>query len=162
YDGSPDSRLYNRFVTEGTAYVTDGKVPADRQVFILSYYMKDTAYDFFMQKVSSNFEDWTLHRFFEELFNYCFPISFRSEQRKKLNRTFQNDRSVPAYVHELEELFNLIGMVDERDQVIKLWNGLRVSIQQGLWRDHYNPEISSWDEVVDQASSFHPNHHAPV
>lgn len=86
-------------------------------------YMIDATYDFFTQKVSSNFEDCTLHHFFEELFNYCLSIRFRSKWRKKLNCTFQNDRSVSAYIHKLEEFFNLIGMVDERDQVIKLWNG---------------------------------------
>ena len=73
------------------------------------------------------------------------------EQRKRLRCCFQDNRSVSAYVHELEELFNLIGMVSEREQVIKLWDGLCMSIQQSLWRDHYNPKISSWNEVVSQA-----------
>lgn len=59
-----------------------------------------------------------------------------------------------SYVHKLEELFNLIGSVDERDQVIKLWNGLRASIQQALWRDHYNPEISSWEDIVNHAETI--------
>ena len=27
YDGSPDVQAFNRFVTEGTAYVVDGHVP---------------------------------------------------------------------------------------------------------------------------------------
>ena len=47
-------------------------------------------------------------------------------------------------------MFNLIGNITEQDKVIKLWDGLRDDIQENLWRNNYNPEISSWDEVVDQ------------
>ncbi|KAF9470430.1 hypothetical protein BDN70DRAFT_821386, partial [Pholiota conissans] len=147
YDGTADSRLFHRFVTEGTAYVVDGRVPEDRQVFVLSYYLSGPAYDYFTQKFALNFDKCTLSEFFDGLFNYCFPVNYRLEQRNKLERAFQNDKSVSAYVHELEELFNLIGITNERDKVIKLWTGLDITIQQALWQDHYNPEISSWDAV---------------
>ncbi|KAJ3514054.1 hypothetical protein NLJ89_g2595 [Agrocybe chaxingu] len=151
YDGTADTRSYNRFVTEGTAYVHDGRVPRDRRVFVLSYYLSGIAYDFYVQKVSMNVHEWSLPEFFAELFNYAFPINYRMEQRAKLKRTFQNDKRVSAYVHELEELYNMIGVNDPREKVIKLWNGLRASIQRGLWRDHLNPEISSWNDVVNHA-----------
>ncbi|KAF9473461.1 hypothetical protein BDN70DRAFT_817190, partial [Pholiota conissans] len=147
YDGAPDSRLFSRFVTEGTAYVVDCRVPKDRQVFILSYYLSGPAYDYFTHKVALNFDQFTLSEFFDGLFNYCFPVNYRSEQRDKLERAFQDDKSVSAYVHELEELFNFIGITNERDKVIKLWHGLDGTIQQALWRDQYNPDINSWDAV---------------
>ena len=73
------------------------------------------------------------------------------EQRLKLSQCFQN-KNVPAYAHELEELYNMIGAGDEREKVIKLWNVLRSSIQQGLWQDRLNPETCTWEEVADHAS----------
>jgi hypothetical protein len=152
YDGSADARAFNRFVTEGTAYVVDGRVPRNRQVFVLSYYLDKIAYDFYTQKVSMNFSEWNLQEFFEELFNYCFPVNYRMEQRLKLKKCFQNEKKVSAYIHELEELYNMIGAGDEREKVIKLWYGLRSSIQQGLWRDRLNPETSTWEEVADHAA----------
>jgi len=152
YDGAADARAYNRFVTEGTTYVYDGRVPRNRRVFVLSYYLDGVAYDFYTQKVSMNFANWTLQEFFEELYNYCFPVNYRMEQRLKLKRLFQNDKKVSTYVHELEELYNMIGAVDYREKVIKLWYGLRTSIQQGLWRDLFNPETSTWEEVADHAA----------
>ena len=152
YDGSPDARAFNRFVTEGTAFVVDGRVPRNRQVFVLSYYLDKTAYDFYIQKVSMNFSEWKLQEFFEELFNYCFPVNYRMGQRLKLKKCFQNEKKVSTYVHELEELYNMIGAVDKREKVIKLWYGLRSSIQQGLWRDRLNPETSTWEEVADHAA----------
>ena len=45
----------------------------------------------------------------------------------------------------------MIGDILERDQVLKFWNGSRLVIQKGLWRDNLNPETSSWAVVVAQA-----------
>lgn len=45
----------------------------------------------------------------------------------------------------------MIGTTDTREKVIKLWEGLCSSIQQALYRDGYNPDISTWDEVIQHA-----------
>jgi len=98
-----------------------------------------------------NNEKWDLKEFFESMFDYCFPVNYRTKQQDKLKRTYQNNKTVTAFVYELEELYNMIGSTAERDKVLKLWYGLRTSIQQALWRDGFNPEISLWDEVVNGA-----------
>ena len=151
YDGKADARLYHRFVRESEAYLRDGKVEKRRRIFLLSYYLTGKAYDFYTQKVSSNEENWTLRQFYDELFNYCFPVDYRTQLRKNLNKSHQNDKSIAEYTHELHELFIMIGDVSERDRVLKFWNGVRPIIQKGLWRDNLNPETSSWDRVVAQA-----------
>lgn len=158
YDGTPDSRAFNRFVTEGTTYVIDGRVRKDRQIFVLSYYLTGIAYDFYVQKVSMNFSQWNLRQFFEQLFDYCFPVNYRAEQRNKLEHCHQKDRKVSAYVHELEELYNMIGTTDYRGKVVKLWDGLRPSIQKELYRSGYNPDLSSWDDVVHYAEIIELSH----
>ena len=124
YDGSPDGQAYHCFVTEGSDYVQTGKVSKTHQVFVLSYYLKSHAYDFYTQKVVLNVYSWTLQQFFEELFNYCFPINYRMKQCERLHHAFQHEKSVSNYCYELEELYNMIGTVDERDKVIRLWDGL--------------------------------------
>jgi len=151
YDGTPDPRKFNRFVSEGTAYVHDGEVPEDRQAFVLSYYMTDTAYDYWINKVADDFRSSRLQDFFEGLFNYVFPVNYRSQQRTKLMRFHQNNKKVAQYVHELEELFSMVGSIGKREKVVKLWRGLRPSIQQGLYRDGLNEEVLQWDHVVTQA-----------
>jgi hypothetical protein len=36
------------------------------------------AYKFYMQKFASNdLNNWNLHKFFTELFNFCFPVNYR-------------------------------------------------------------------------------------
>ena len=57
YDGSPDPRLYHRFVRESNAYVRDGKVHQKRRVHVIAYHLEGKAYDFYMQKVADTEED---------------------------------------------------------------------------------------------------------
>ena len=151
YDGCADARAYHRFVRESEAYLKDGKVRGRRRVFLLSYYLSGKAYDFYTQRVASNEEEWSLRDFYNELFNYCFPVDYRMQIRRTLARCHQNERSVSEYTHELHELFNMIGDISERDQVLKFWNGARTGIQKELWRNNLNPEISSWNQVTAQA-----------
>ena len=151
YDGSADSQAYHRFVRESEAYLRDGKVKGQRKIFLLSYYLTNKAYDFYTQKVANDESNWTLGQFYDELFNYCFPVDYRMQLRRSLARCHQNEKTVSEYTHELNELFNMIGDIPERDQVLKFWNGSRPIIQKGLWRDNLNPETSSWTRVVAQA-----------
>ena len=152
YDGSGDARSYRQFVRESEAYLRDGKVRGRRRIFLLSYYLADKAYDFYTQKVANHERDWTLTRFYDELFNYCFPVDYRLQLWKNLARCHQNEKSVAEFTHELNELFNMIGDISERDMVLKFWNGSRPVIQKGLWRDNLNPEASSW--VTSANSDF--------
>jgi hypothetical protein len=66
---------------EGMAYLVDGKVKHWQQVFVLSYYLKGKAYDFYTQSVN---EQWTM---FESMFDYCFPVNYQTEQQDKLKRS---------------------------------------------------------------------------
>ncbi|PPR02115.1 hypothetical protein CVT26_008845, partial [Gymnopilus dilepis] len=151
YNGQPVLADYHRFVREASSYIRMSKIKKNDKMFVLSHFLKDKAYQFYIQVVTINEEDWTLDQFFTELFNYCFPVDYRMKMRRKLNKTFQNEKTVHAYAYELEELFNMIGVVDERAKVIKLWEGLRSNIRRSLWRDGLNPEVSTWKEIITQA-----------
>jgi hypothetical protein len=151
YNGDADAHAYHRFVKESMAYVEDNRIKAKCRAFALSYFLDGKAYDFYIQKVSRNEEDWSLDEFYTELFNFCFPLNYRMQMRKKLDRAYQNEKSVSEYAHELEELFNMIGSIDEREQVVKFWKGCKPIIQKALWRDGLNPDVSSWDEVTCKA-----------
>ena len=151
YDGAANSRAFHRFVTEDTAFVEAGGVRTKEQVFILSHYLSGKAHEFYVHEVSSNPYKWRLRDFFLELFNSCFPIDFRTKQREKLKRAYQNKRSVRDYISELNELWNIIGGVSEHDQVTKLWLGFNNYIQTELWKDKLNPEKSTLKQVIATA-----------
>ena len=117
-----------------------------------------------MQKVSLSPHEWTLREFFVQLFNYCFPSDYRTELREKLRNFFQNNKTVCDYSFELKELFNMIGIVDEREKMVKFWNELLAPLQKQLWIYGLNPEIYSWDEIQEGAETletsekFDPQH----
>jgi hypothetical protein len=115
----------------------------------------------YVRKVSGDPYRWRLKEFFTELFNYCFPINFRMKQREKLNRCYQNDKTVREYIYELSELWNTIGDVDERQKVSFLWTGLTASIQTELWKKELNPESSSFREVRNAAEIIEIAHSIP-
>ncbi|KAG7097893.1 hypothetical protein E1B28_005206 [Marasmius oreades] len=151
YDGSPDVRAIIKFVTEAMAYLCDGQVPHNRRVFRISKYLTGKAYQFYLSVVANAPFDWRIQKFFTELYNYCFPLTYRLDQRRKLKRSFQNDKPVRDYLAELNDLFNMVGLIDEREKVHKLWSGLTRKIQKGLWREKLNPEISSYEDVARAA-----------
>ena len=47
YDGAADAHSYYQFVTEGTDYVVSGHIHQWQRVFMLLYYLKGKAYDFY-------------------------------------------------------------------------------------------------------------------
>ena len=162
YDRSPDSRSFHQFLTKGTTYVKDGKVERHKRVFILVHYLKGRAREFYTREVSGDPYRWRLKDFFTELFNYCFPINFRMKQREKLNRCYQNDKTVHEYIYELSELWNMIGNIGERQKVTCLWTGLSATIQTKLWKKELNPESSSFHEVKNVAEIIEIAHLVPT
>ncbi|KAJ3816255.1 hypothetical protein F5880DRAFT_1619564 [Lentinula raphanica] len=151
YDGSVDVNAFIKFVTEGTAYVRDGRVPKNRRVLKLSKYLTGRAYQFYLTTVANSPFDWRLKQFLTELYNFCFPLTFRLDQRRKLKRCFQNEKTVREHLAELNDLFNTIGLIDEREKVHKLWSSLNRKIQKGLWSEKLNPELSTYDQVASTA-----------
>lgn len=132
---------------EGEAYLCDGKVWPRQQVRLLAHYLKGKAYDFFMQKVATDSESWDLHIFFTELFNYCFPIDYWQQMRVKIKNIYQrHTQSISEYVHELQEVFNMVGVLTPELRVIKLWYSLWPGIQHGL-----HPDLSTWEEIFAKA-----------
>ena len=134
YDGAADSRAYHRFVMEGQAYLRDGKVHRERQIRILAHYLDGKAHNFYMQKVATDDpKNWDLHKFFTELFNYCFPVDYRQQMRIKLENFHQKQgQSVSEFVFELQELFSMVGTMPQEMKVIKLWYSLNSRIQKAL------------------------------
>ena len=138
---------------EGEAYLQDGRVSQERQIRILAHYLKGKSYNFYMQKVAPDDpENWDLPKFFTELFNFCFPIDYRQQMRLKMEGMTQgHNQSVSEYIHEIQEVFNMVGALTPESKVIKLWYSLRPNIQRALWRDGLHPDTSNWDEIVTKA-----------
>ncbi|KAF7796945.1 hypothetical protein EIP86_008131 [Pleurotus ostreatoroseus] len=154
YNGKPDVQVFHKFIQEVDRYIRGYDLEPSEYAATISYYLTGHAYEFYTMEVSENPSSWTLHRFFVGLFNHCFPVNFRLEQREKLRDFSQGSRSVRRYVHELKTLFMMAGVISDGDKVLRLWNGLNEYLQEKLWDFNYSPTHSKWDEVVDAATRF--------
>ena len=85
YDGSMNTRTFHKFVMEATHYMKDGQAAKHHQVAMLARFLSGTAYDYYVQKVVYDPERWFLKRFFQGLFDYCFPVNFLGIQQKNLS-----------------------------------------------------------------------------
>jgi hypothetical protein len=128
-----------------------GRVPKDKQVYYVSYCLDGKALDFYNQVVSKDERNWDLKRFFIELFEFCFPVDFRNAQRKQLNRCFQGQKSVAAHVAEWSHIWNLIGLEDTEEKIVKLFNSFSYAVQTEVYRKDIDPEANTWEEVVKAA-----------
>jgi hypothetical protein len=151
YTGEPDTNRIHRFAREASTYVKMGQVAEEDQVFFVSYFLDDKALDFYNQVVIPSEEDWNLERFFVELFQFCFPVDFRNKQRKRLNQCFQNEKTVAAHVAEWSQIFNTIGMPDNQEKIVSLFNSFNFDVQTELYRKKLDPEVSTWEQVVKGA-----------
>ena len=73
------------------------------------------------------------------------------QMQKKLKCYQGDNKTITEYVYELQELFNMIRAIPDRNKVIQFWYGIKPIIQKGLWRDNLNPDMSTWEEVVSRA-----------
>ncbi|KAJ7751345.1 hypothetical protein B0H16DRAFT_1840544 [Mycena metata] len=151
YSGEANANVFQRFARESSTYVKMGRVPDDEQIYFVSYYLDGKALDFYNQVVILKKESWSLRTFFVELFEFCFPVDFRNEQRKRLKRCYQNDKSVAAHVAEWSEIFNTIGAPETQEKVVQLFNSFNFDVQTEIYRKGKDPEVSTWDEVVRSA-----------
>ncbi|KAJ3741569.1 hypothetical protein DFH05DRAFT_1559358 [Lentinula detonsa] len=164
YNGTPNVQTFLKFSTEVTEYLRDANIHRSRWVFRASKYLSESAYECYLAVAADDPFIWNLKDFLIELYNHCFPITYRLEQRTKLKRFYQGSWTVRQYCMKLKELFNTVGVMDEREKIHKLWSGFTTTIQQGLWQKELHPEYSTYAEiervaalveVVDNVKNMH-------
>ncbi|KAI0069417.1 hypothetical protein K474DRAFT_1562302, partial [Panus rudis PR-1116 ss-1] len=105
-----------------------------------TYYMADIADRRHPRKMS-------VDQFLTGLFNYCFPIDFKSTMRQRVNDFIQRDHSVKEYAYRLKMFLNLAGIRDHADRVQRLWDGFKPEIQDALWDHKMSPDVHRWKQV---------------
>ncbi len=132
-------------------YVCNGMVPKKSCIPKIAQYLMGVAHNFYISKVADDARNWRMKKFFTELYNHCFPLTYRLDQRQKLQRAYQYNKTVCQFTMELAELFNTIGIMDKHEKVHKLWTSLNASIQQGLRREKLTPETALYSQVKQTA-----------
>ncbi|KZT26147.1 hypothetical protein NEOLEDRAFT_1113526, partial [Neolentinus lepideus HHB14362 ss-1] len=97
---------------------------------------------------------WSLKRFLEELFNYCFPVNFRTIQRERYLAYRQDGHSIRDYKRHLEELADSVGNISKRDFVIRFWQGADKYLRVQWAKDGYDPEKSKILDLQESGERY--------
>ncbi|KIY50309.1 hypothetical protein FISHEDRAFT_39742, partial [Fistulina hepatica ATCC 64428] len=147
YTGVDNDEFFWKYVQETNQYLEDGNVRPHRQVDIAARFVSGKAQEFYVQNILLSGEHWLLDQWYEELFDFCFPINYCDTSRTNLRRCYQNGRDVREYFYELNRYWNALGETTERTQVIKFWEGLDAWIEEELILDGYDVDVHSLKEV---------------
>ncbi|KAG6842803.1 hypothetical protein H0H93_003359, partial [Arthromyces matolae] len=88
------------------------------------------------------------------LFDYCFPPNFRIVEQRKLTSFVQGNLTVREYASELKTLFMIVGHKTMRKKIRKLWDGLAPRLQGKLFENKFDPERSSFADIVENAEIY--------
>ncbi|KAF4568138.1 hypothetical protein EYR36_010147, partial [Pleurotus pulmonarius] len=118
---------------------------------MVARYTEGKAHTYYLNVIAAHEEKWTLEEYFRNIFDVCFPLNFRENQQKQLYRFRQDALTVKEYVTELTELIDLVGNISPQERVVKLFKGLGMDLQIAIRRRGLSPEVSSWEDVLEEA-----------
>ncbi len=84
YNGKPNSELFLTFMDDTNAYLREGGVPRKDRVCKIGAFLTGKAQQFYCSTIRDQARHWHLKPFFKKLYNYCFPLTYRMEQRRLL------------------------------------------------------------------------------
>ncbi len=84
YNGEPNSELFLTFMDDANTYLCEGGVPRKDCVHKIGAFLTGKAQQFYHSMIRDQAQRWHLKPFFKELYNYCFPLMYRMEQRRLL------------------------------------------------------------------------------
>ncbi|KAJ7041362.1 hypothetical protein C8F04DRAFT_1253067 [Mycena alexandri] len=154
YNGEPVFATIERWTYEARQWTTESYIRPKMRVSRVSKYLGGRALSWYMRVVAKNAKKWTLKKFLEALFNQCFPIDFRSIQRKKFQNYAQRGHPVKEYKTDLEVLADSIGDITPRGLIVQFWDGADYEMRRRWAGDGFDPETSTLDELEAAAINY--------
>ncbi|KDQ22484.1 hypothetical protein PLEOSDRAFT_1087106 [Pleurotus ostreatus PC15] len=151
YKGEPIVATFNRWMRESVNFLEDAQVEPSKQIRMVARYTEGKAHTYYLNVIADHEEEWSLEDYFRDIFDACFPSNFCESQRRRLYRFRRDTLTVKEYVAELTEIVDLVGDISPRERVVKFFKGLNFELQIAVRRRGLSPEVSSWDEILDEA-----------
>lgn len=129
YNGDPDPEKFYKFATQAKEFIKGYRVKHAQVAQTIAHYLEGKAYNFYANTVSQKAYKWDLRKLLVGIFDYCFPLTFRMQQRAKLHNARQGDKTVCDFAHELENLIRMVGVMSKQERVDRLWFGLNSAIR---------------------------------
>ena len=107
-----------------------------------------------MSRVARSPEECSLKEFYQDLFEYCFPLNYRCKLRERFAALSQMGHAVRDFKREIERLGAWLSDVTDKDMAIQFWKGIHPYLRVELAGEDLNHENSSLDTLVKYATRF--------
>ncbi|KAJ7678874.1 hypothetical protein DFH06DRAFT_1315850 [Mycena polygramma] len=154
YNGEANFNTIERWTYEAREWTKESYIRPNMKVSRVSKYLGGRALNWYMRVVAKGAKKWRLKKFFEALFNHCFPVDFRSIQRKKFQSFAQRGHSIKEYRTDLEVLADSVGDITTRGLVVQFWDGADYEMRRRWAGDGFDPETSTLKELEAAAINY--------
>jgi hypothetical protein len=150
YSGEPKAGTFKKWVREIRDWTHNGRLSDSQAIRCCGKYSTGKAYRFYEQEICTRKKKYSLSEYFMALFNYCFPASFRMQQRDKFDACKQNDMSAIDYLRKLQDVADTVGDITEDDIVLAFFRRASVYLRVKLADAGYEPSDLTLDQLEDK------------
>ncbi|QRW18769.1 Transposon Ty3-G Gag-Pol polyprotein [Rhizoctonia solani] len=151
YKGEADINKYDMFIFNYKLYLSDTKLSDRKAVLTVSQFLEDKAATWYMMNVAPDPEAYTMETIYVGLYEYCFPPDFKEEVRRQYNQKRQGDLSVQDYFAELARLCRRLRDIDNRQHVLRIWEGAAQYIKVEWALKYMQPETTDIETLREAA-----------
>jgi hypothetical protein len=154
YDGKADLHAFTLYVHQTMDYIHAGQILKRQHVIVAGRFLSSRASEYYISQVAASAEKWTVHNFFSGLFNEIFQQNYLSVIRHEIQLLTQGDQRIRYYATKLNAKYTLLPKESKRAKILKLWDGLHLATRCELIKKGFNPEITDWDTIVNEAKKI--------
>ncbi|CEL62322.1 hypothetical protein RSOLAG1IB_12547 [Rhizoctonia solani AG-1 IB] len=151
YKGEANIDKYDMFIFNYKLYLSDTKLSDRKAVLTVSRFLEDKAATWYMMNVAPDPESYTMEAIYVGLYEYCFPPDFKEEVRRQYNQKRQGDSSVQDYFAELARLRRRLRDIDDRQHVLRAWEGAAQYIKVEWALKYMQPETTDIETLREAA-----------
>ena len=152
YDGKPDLDVFDSWTFSIVNYMEFMRADDESMIRLLETLVTGIAKQFYMSSVARKPHKFTVARFIRKLFDYCFPDDVIERLRRRWENLTQGKKRVRDYARELENLARKFREMNERQVVLKFWNGLHGELRGDMVLLDIDPEVDGLDRIIRYAS----------
>ncbi|QRW21230.1 Zinc finger, CCHC-type [Rhizoctonia solani] len=139
------------FIFNYKLYLSDTKLSNRKAVLSVSQFLEDKAATWYMMNVAPDPEAYTMETIYVGLYKYCFPPDFKEEVRRQYNQKQQGDLSIQDYFAKLARLRCRLRDIDNRQHVLRIWEGAAQYIKIEWALKYMQPETTDIDTLQEAA-----------
>ncbi|KIM76333.1 hypothetical protein PILCRDRAFT_12925 [Piloderma croceum F 1598] len=121
YQGEIQASLFKKWVREVRDWIKRGWLSTKQGIELSGKYCGGKAYKFFERDILNARKKYTLAAYFEAMFDYLFPATFRMDQRDRFDACTQREMSALDFLRQLQDIADTVGDLDDGDIILGFW-----------------------------------------